>query len=67
MKNLSCRCPPWPNPSIPDHNTRQGMLWEYTEGLPSLRWWPESVFPGFPGFPKNAPFSSRKQAHALSP
>ena len=48
FKNLSCRCPPRPNPSIPDHDTRQGMSGEHTEGLPTLRWWPESVFPGFP-------------------
>ena len=40
--------PPQPSPSILDHKTRQGMPLEYTEGLPTLRWWPESVFPGFP-------------------
>jgi len=22
--------------------------WEHTEGLPTLRWWSKSVFPGFP-------------------
>ena len=44
-----CRCPPRPNPSIPDHYTYtiQGMPWKHTEGLLTLRWWPESVFPGF--------------------
>jgi len=46
--NLSCRCPPRPKPSIPDHRTWQGMPWEHTKGLPALRWWPESLFPGFP-------------------
>ena len=40
--------PPRPSPSIPDHKTWQGMPWEHTEGFPTLRWWPESVFPGFP-------------------
>ena len=24
------------------------MPWEHTEGLLTLMWWPESVFPGFP-------------------
>jgi hypothetical protein len=48
IKNLSCRCPPRLNPSIPDHITWQDMPWEHTEGLPTLRWWPESLFPGFP-------------------
>ena len=47
-KNLSFRCPPRPKPSIPDHHTGQGMPWEHAEGLSTLRWWPESVFPGFP-------------------
>jgi hypothetical protein len=27
FENLSCRCPPWPNP---------GMPWEHTEGLPTV-------------------------------
>jgi hypothetical protein len=48
FKNLSCCCPPRPNPSIPDHNTWQGMPWEQTEGLLTLRWWPKSLFPVFP-------------------
>ena len=48
FENLSCCCPPRPNPSIPDHKTRQGMPWEHTEKCLTLRWWPESLFPGFP-------------------
>ena len=60
LGNLSCRCPPQPNPSIPDQNTGQGMPREHTEGPLALRWWPESVFPGFPEmlfhfFPANRP------------
>jgi len=48
FENLSCRCPPRSNPSIPDHKIWQGLPWEHTEGIPTLRWWPRSVFPGFP-------------------
>jgi len=71
FKNLSCRYPPRPNPSIPDHNTWQGMPWEHTEGLPTLRWWPESVFPGFPEMhhfcPANRPTHQVLQGQIFNP
>jgi len=47
FENISCRCPPQPNPSIPDHNTWQGMHWEHTDRILTPRWWPESAFPNF--------------------
>jgi len=51
LKISAVTAPPWPNPSIPDHYTWQGMPWKHTEGLPTLRWLPESAFPGFPEMP----------------
>ena len=48
FKNLSCSVPTIAHLQhfSPLHLT--GMSWKHTEGLPTLRWWPESVFPGFP-------------------
>jgi hypothetical protein len=62
---FGCCCPPRPNPSILDHNTWQGMPWEHIEGLLTPRWWPESVFPGFPEMHYFCPPS--KQAHTPCP